>query len=435
MAAGAVTPQVQIPPVVLGVQPQLGHARLQHVDALLALGPADDLPDAGHQAVGGGHGPAVVVQAHIERLNILGIVGDKHRLFEHLLGEVALVLRLEVAPPLHLVVKLFVVLFQQLNGLSVAHPGKVGGGHVPEPLHQPLVHKGVEEGHLVGALVHHGVDDVLNHGLGHVHVVTKVGERHLGLNHPELGGVALGIGVLRPECGPKGIYASESHGEILRVELAGHGEVGMLAEEILGEVNGAVLFFRRVAEIQGGHLEHLAGPFAIAGGNDGGVNVDEAPVLEEAVDGVGSHAAHPEGGGEQVGAGTQVLDGAQVLHAVALLLQGVVRGGGALHRDGGSLHLQGLLGPRRERHRAGDHESRAHILSGDLFIVVQRTGVHDDLEVFETGAVVELNEAEGFQIPDGAGPAHDSDRPTVQAFAIGKDGGDGDAFHIRSLNS
>ena len=43
--------------------------------------------------------------------------------------------------------------------------------------------------------------------------------------------------------------------------------------------------------------------------------------------------------------------------------------------------------------------------------------------------------AEGFQIPDGAGPAHDSDRPTVQAFAIGKDGGDGDAFHIRSLNS
>ena len=38
-------------------------------------------------------------------------------------------------------------------------------------------------------------------------------------------------------------------------------------------------------------------------GRDGGVDINKAPVLEEAVDGVGGHAAHPEGGGEQVGPG------------------------------------------------------------------------------------------------------------------------------------
>ena len=61
MLAGAVTAQVQVPPVVLGVHAQLLDAGLQHVQALLALASADDLANAGHQAVGGGHGLAVVV--------------------------------------------------------------------------------------------------------------------------------------------------------------------------------------------------------------------------------------------------------------------------------------------------------------------------------------------------------------------------------------
>ena len=51
VAAGAVAAQVQVPPVVLGVQAQLVHALLQHLDALLTLRAADDLADAGHQAV------------------------------------------------------------------------------------------------------------------------------------------------------------------------------------------------------------------------------------------------------------------------------------------------------------------------------------------------------------------------------------------------
>src|SRR5699024_12619761 len=68
VAAGAVAAQVQVPPVVLGVETQLVHALLQHLDTLLTLGAADDLADAGHKAVGSGHGLTIVVETHVEGL-------------------------------------------------------------------------------------------------------------------------------------------------------------------------------------------------------------------------------------------------------------------------------------------------------------------------------------------------------------------------------
>ena len=298
-----------------------------------------------------------------------------------------------------------------------------------QPLLEALVHEGVEEVDLVGALLHDGADDVLDHGLGHVHVALEVAEGHLRLDHPELGGVALGVGILRPEGGAEGIHVAEGHGEVLSVELAGDGQVGGLAKEVLAVVHLAVLGAGWVLHVQGGHPEHLAGALAVGGGDDGGVDIDEAPVLEEAVDGVGRHAPHPEGGGEQVGAGPQVGDGAQVLHAVALFLEGVLGGGGALHCHGGGLHLQGLLGLRGEYHSAGDGQGRAHVLSGDLPVVVQGAGVQDDLQVLEAGAVVELHEAEGLHIPDGAGPAGHEHLFPAELLLVGKDLCNFYAFH------
>ena len=65
----------------------------------------------------------------------------------------------------------------------------------------------------------------------------------------------------------------------------------------------------------------------------GGVDIHEAPALEELMHGIGRRAADPEGSGEQVGPGAQMLDGPQELHAVALFLQGIVGSGPALHGD------------------------------------------------------------------------------------------------------
>ena len=303
-----------------------------------------------------------------------------------------------------------------------------------QPLDKPLVYEAVEEGHFLRTLLHHRADDILDHGLRHVHVPLEVAEGHFRLDHPELGGVALGVGVLRPEGGAEGVHVAEGHGEVLGVELAGDGEAGLLSEEILGVVDPSILRPGRVVQIQGGYLEHLAGPLTVRAGDEGGVDIDKAPILEEAVDGVGRHAPYPESCGKQIRPGPQVLDGAQKLDAVPLFLQGVVGGGGPLHLDGGRLHLQGLLGLRGKRHLSLDDEGGAHVLPGDFLVVVQDVGVHDHLEVFKAGTVVELNKAEGFHIPDGAGPAHYGDILPAQALLIGKDGGNSCTFHIDPLH-
>ena len=299
-----------------------------------------------------------------------------------------------------------------------------------QTLLQPLVHEAVEEVDLLRAALQHPADDVLDHGLGHIHVTGQVAEGHLRLDHPELGGVALGVGVLGPEGGAEGIHIAEGHGEVLGVQLAGHGQAGFLTEEVLGVIHLPVLGLGDVVQVEGGHLEHLAGTLAVAAGDDGGLYIHKTPALEKLMHRVGRRGADAERGGEQVGAGPQVLDGPQEFHAVALFLQGIVRRGPALHGDLGSPQLQGLLGLRRQHHGAPDDQGRAHVLSRDFLIIMQFIGAHDHLQIAEAGAVVELDEAEGLHIPDGAGPAAHGDLLAAQLLLVGKDGCDFHAIHL-----
>ena len=339
-------------------------------------------------------------------------------------------LRLQVRAPVHPVLEPVVVLFQDLHRLGVADPGEIGGGHVLQPGLEALIHEAVEEVDLIRAALQHPGDDVLDHGLGNVHITGQVAEGHLRLDHPELGGVALGVGVLGPEGGAEGIHIAEGHGEVLGVQLAGHGEAGFLAEEILAVVHLALRGLGHIVQVQGGHLEHLACALAVGPGDDGGVDIHKAPALEELMHGIGRRAANPEGSGKQIGPGTQMLDGPQEFHAVALFLQGIVGGGPALHGDLGSPQLQGLLGLRRQHHGAPDDQGRAHVLSRDFLIIMQFIGAHDHLQIAEAGAVVELDEAEGLHIPDGAGPAAHGDLLAAQLLLVGKDGCDFHAIHL-----
>ena len=50
VTAGTVAAQIEIPPVILLVEAELGHARGEQVEPLLALRAADDLADAGSGA-------------------------------------------------------------------------------------------------------------------------------------------------------------------------------------------------------------------------------------------------------------------------------------------------------------------------------------------------------------------------------------------------
>src|SRR5712671_6503026 len=71
---GAVAAKVAVPGVGVLVEVHLVEAAVEDVEAILALGAADDLADAGGEDVHGGDGAAVVVLAHVEGLDLPGIV-------------------------------------------------------------------------------------------------------------------------------------------------------------------------------------------------------------------------------------------------------------------------------------------------------------------------------------------------------------------------
>ena len=75
---------------------------------------------------------------------------------------------------------------------------------------------------------------------------------------------------------------------------------------------------------QGRHAEHLARALAIAGGDDGRVDVDEIPLVEKPVDREGHAAADAEHRAVEIGARPQMGDAAQELLAVAFLLQRII---------------------------------------------------------------------------------------------------------------
>ena len=406
MRHGAILAQLQIPPVVLGLHAQLLDARLQHVQPLLTLAAAAELAHAGHQQVGCGHGLAVLVGAHVECLDLLRIVGDEHRLAEVLLRQVALVLGLQVAAPVHGILELRAAVFQNLHGLGVADTGEVRIAHGGQALDQALVHEAVQEVQLLRGLLQHSGDDVLDHVLFQLHVIGQVGEGDLRLDHPELRRMARGVAVLGAEGRAEGVHVAECQREDLRVQLAGHGQGHVLAEEVLRKVHLAVLGFGQVVHVQRGQLEHLARALAVAAGDQRRVHIQEAAVVEEPVNRLRRQRADPERALEQVGARAQVLNRAQVLQRVALLLQRIVAGALAHHGQRLGLQLEGLLHLRGQLQRAGDADGRAHgDLAHDLLVIGQPVGLHHHLQVAEVGAVVQLDERERLALALGAHPA------------------------------
>ena len=121
--------------------------------------------------------------------------------------------------------------------------------------------------------------------------------------------MAGGVGVLGPEGRSEGVNIPEGHGVGLTVELAAYGEAGGLSEKVLAEIHGPAVGLRDVVKLQGGHLEHLSGTFAVTGGDERSVHIDKIPLLEILMDGVGDQGADPEHGLEGVGPGPQVGDG------------------------------------------------------------------------------------------------------------------------------
>lgn len=68
--------KISVPPYVGSGHTALDTPPLQDVEAFLSLGPSNELSDLGHKDVHSGHGGIVVVEAHVEGLDSLGVVVD-----------------------------------------------------------------------------------------------------------------------------------------------------------------------------------------------------------------------------------------------------------------------------------------------------------------------------------------------------------------------
>ena len=434
--AAAIAPKVKIVPILPQVHAQLTHAPLEHVETLLSLGTPYNLPDAGHQAVCCGHGPAVVVRAHVEGLDVGGVVTHEGGSLEVLLGKEALVLGLQVDAPAHGILEVGargLGILEDPDRLAVGDAREIARRHVPQALEQALVHKAVEKGQLVGAGVHHVTDNVLEHRLGHVHVTRKVTEGHLGLDHPELGGVTAGVGVLGAEGGAKGIDVPKGEREVLGLELTRDGEVRGPAKEVLAPVDVPVWGAWGSLDVEGRHTKHLARALGVGGRDDGRVHVDEATLLKEAMYCKGCHTPHAKDGTKEIRAAAQVLLGTEKLAGRPLLLHGVVGRGDPLYVHARGLELEGLGAIGREGELTCDDKRSSDTLGHDALVlrITKPLPADNDLQILEAAAVVEHDETKVLHVSDGADPASNGDRGPSQLVLIRKERGDPRAVHER----
>ena len=92
-----------------------------------------------------------------------------------------------------------------------------------------------------------------------VHVVVQLEKGHLRLDHPELGQMPRRVRVFRAERRAKGVDLAQRAGENFRLQLAADRQISGRAEEVVAEVDFAILA-RRLGQVERGDLEHLAAP-------------------------------------------------------------------------------------------------------------------------------------------------------------------------------
>lgn len=378
----------------------LFHVVEEDVEALFALAAADELADAGNEQIHGGDGAVVIVDAHVERFDFLGIVEDGDRAFQMLFGKIALMFRLQIDAELDGVFEGFAGLLERVDGVFIAEAleGCVGDGF--EALQEGFVDELIEECEVIAAFVesspNHGLDEFFRH----IDVAMEIGECHFWFDHPELGGMARGVGILGAKCGAEGVNVAEPTGEGFGFELPGNGQECLFGEEVfLGGL------FVDVA-VEGGDAEQFARAFAVARGDDGCVDVDEILFLEKAVDGERDARAEAECGSEEIGARTEVGDAAEELGGVTFFLKWVVVWAGAYELEPGGVHFPLLAFPRGFDEISGDDDTRSGGGGGEL--AVARNGfVDNDLDALDGAAVVDFEEGEFFRVTFSTNPPFD----------------------------
>ena len=135
------------------------------------------------------------------------------------------------------------------------------------------------------------------------------------------------------------------------------------------------------------------------------MNVDEAALMEEAVNSKRRLAAHAENRTEEVCAGTQMRLSAEKLHRVSLLLKRIVGGRRSLDLDRISLELKRLLCLGGNGKDTMTYDGCADILSGYLRVIINLFRLYDHLEAAEIASVIQRDKAERIACAQRTAPA------------------------------
>ena len=233
MTCGTIFTKIQIEIVILRFQTQLIHTCSQLVVIILSLASSDDLSDSRHQTVHSRNCLSILVEFHVECLDLLRIICNKYRSLVDLLCQIALMLCLKITSPEYLVIKFVIVLLKDLNSLCIGHMCKFRIKHMVQSVKKPLVNEGIEEVHFLRCILKDITDHVFQHSLCKLHSILKVCKRTLRLDHPELSCMAGSVGILSTEGRSECVDIAECLCISLSVQLSAYGKVCLLSEEIL----------------------------------------------------------------------------------------------------------------------------------------------------------------------------------------------------------
>ena len=312
MGNTAVASELVVPPVRCALHSSSLKLRLEDIEALFSLASADDFSQSRNEEVGRSDGLPVIAEAHVEGFLVGGVVRNEHWALDVLFSEEAFVLGLHGFPPFRGEFEVLTALAADRHRIGVAHSYKGlrnGGSDIVD---DSLVDPPIEELHVFAAGGMDLLGNAANKVFRQVHEVVEVCEGNLGLDHPELGSVSSGVGVLGSEGWSECVDVGVAGREGLDIELTRDGEEGIASEEGL--------------PLQVGDTEELSGTFAVACSDDWGVNPEETVTLEEVVYGHRERISNSKHGAKGARPRAEVGFFPEELEAVSLRLERIIFG-------------------------------------------------------------------------------------------------------------
>ena len=397
---------VEIPPHVFHRDVEFLDAAEKLVIVGFALGTTYDLADLREKDVHGADSLAVLVLLHIECLDVARIVGEDDGTLEVLFYKIALVLALQVDAPFYWEFEFLAGSLENLNAFGVCEADEIVVQNKFEAVDELFVEVLGEELDVVAAVVESVLNAVFHKLLGKVHIIGDVVERHFRLYHPELREMAGSIGVFSAECRTEGVDRTEGGSTEFAFELTADGESRRLAEEIFGVVYFPFFVARKLFKVEGCHLEHSSGTFAVAFGDERCVEIEKSSFLEKLMYCKCKGAAHAQDCAECGGAGAEMRFLAEEFEGMPFFLQGVCLGvGAAVDLKSVGLHFARLTLTHGFDKLAGDMERRACGDSFQLFLADYRQ-IENYLEIAHCAAVVEGDELHILITAASTYPAH-----------------------------